>query len=168
MPGPAVRIPAAVVGVLIVQDAALRGLRLDGVRPDLLLGLAVTAAALGGPERAAVVGFAAGMVADLFAPTPMGMSALVWSVLGYVVGGLQGSILPQGRLGMVATTFVASAAGEVLFALVGSVLGQPGMVTSRLVPIALIVAAFNALASPALAALARWSLSRGDDRSFVA
>jgi rod shape-determining protein MreD len=161
--GPPVRVPVAVAIVLVVQDAVLRSLRVDGVRPDLLLGLTIVTGVLAGAERGAIVGFLAGLVADLFVATPFGISALVWCLLGYTTGALQSAILPQGRAAVPFAAFIGSAAGEVLFALAGSVLGQPGMVTPHLVSIALIVAAVNAVVSVPLVKLVRWSVSAGPE-----
>ncbi len=157
----AVRIAVLVLGVFFVHDALLRGLRLDGIRPDIPLGLVVVAGVVGGPEAGAVFGFLAGVLVDLFLPTPFGMSALVWCLLGYAVGNLQTAILPQSRASLPVTALVASGAGEVLFALVGSVLGQPGMVTPRLALIAGIVGLVNMIACWPLARGARWAVAGG-------
>jgi rod shape-determining protein MreD len=154
--------------VLVIHDAILRNLRLDAVRPDLLLGLVVVAGVVTGPEQGAIFGFVAGIVADLFLPTPFGMSALVWCLLGYAIGSLQATILPQGRLSLPVTALVGSAAGEVLFALVGSVLGLPAMIGPRLAVIAAIVAGVNALVSWPLAKGVRWSVARHPvERAFA-
>ena len=48
---PWLRGPLVVALVFIVQEALLRGLRIDGVRPDILLGAGIVAAVVGGPER---------------------------------------------------------------------------------------------------------------------
>ena len=50
----------------------------SGSPPDLMLALAVAAGLAGGPERGAWVGFAAGLLADCFLQTPLGLSALVY------------------------------------------------------------------------------------------
>lgn len=155
------RVVLIVVAVLIAHDAVLRGLRVDGVRPDLLLGLAIVGGLVGGPEAGAVIGFTTGLVADLFVSTPLGLSALVFCILAYAVGALQTTILPQGRLSLPVTTLIASATGEVLFALVGTVVGLRGMLTVHLAAIVLVVAVGNALLSPVFARLVRWSLSPG-------
>jgi rod shape-determining protein MreD len=163
-----VRLPLVVFATLVVHDAVLRGLRLDGVRPDLMLGLAVVAGLVGGPERGAVFGFVAGLVAALFLPTPLGLSALVFCLLGYTVGTLQTTFLPQGRASLPVTTLVASIAGEILFALVGSVVGLPRLVTVHLLTIALVVGLVNSLVSPLLARAVRWSLASGEPRGSFA
>jgi rod shape-determining protein MreD len=160
--GPTARVPLMVLGVLVIYDAVLRGLRIDGVRPDLLLGVAVVAAIVAGPERGLVVAFVAGIVGDLFLPTPFGLSSLVWCLVAYVVGTLQATVLPHGRASLPIVTLVASASAEVLYAAVGSVLGQPGMMTGRLLTICVVVALVNSLVSLPLARVVRWSFSGGE------
>jgi rod shape-determining protein MreD len=163
-----VRMALVVLATLIVHDAVLRGLRLDGVRPDLFLGLAIVAGLVGGPEKGAVYGFVAGLVADLFLPTPLGLSALVFCLAGYTVGTLQTTFIPQGRASLPVTTLLASLAGEVLFALVGTVVGLQGMVNTHLFTVAIVVALVNSLLSPLLARVVRWSLAVGEPRGSFA
>jgi rod shape-determining protein MreD len=160
MPGPWFRVPALVVATLFVHDAVLRSVRLAGVRPDLLLGLVVIGAIVGGPERGALYGFCAGIVADLFLPTPFGLSPLVWCIVGYGLGALQTTILPHGRMALPVVTLFASAAAEVGFALAGSTLGQP-MIGPHLAVIVVVVALVNAVLSWPLARAVRWSLAGG-------
>jgi hypothetical protein len=56
---------------------------------------------------------------------------------------------------------IASASGEVLFALVGTVVGLPGMLNVHLAAIVVVVGVCNSLLSPVFARLVRWSLSAG-------
>ena len=51
-----------------------------------MLLLPIAAGYAAGPDRGAVFGFFAGLVADLFLPTPFGLSALVGCLLGYATG----------------------------------------------------------------------------------
>ena len=68
------------VVAVLVQSTVLARLRLAGVRPDLLV-LAVVSVATG-----AVFGFVAGLVADLLFDLPVGVSALVYTAVGFAVG----------------------------------------------------------------------------------
>jgi len=158
---------AAVVlfGVLVLQDAALRGLRVEGVRPDLFLGVAVVAGAALGPDRGAVVGFLAGLVGDLFLPAPLGLSALVGCLLAHLVGRLQTNLLPAGQRALPLTGFLFSVSGVVAYALLATVFGRPGMLGPRLPTIAFVVAGLNAVfAVPAFRALAWAGAGAGSDR----
>ena len=61
-------------------------LRVGGVHPDIMILLPIVAGIVGGPGRGASMGFGAGLVADLFLPTPFGLSALVGCLIGFAVG----------------------------------------------------------------------------------
>jgi rod shape-determining protein MreD len=80
----------ALAGVLVVavvvQSTVLAELRVAGVRPDLLV-LAVVAVAMASEATTgAVFGFVAGLVADLLFDLPVGVSALVYTAVGFAVG----------------------------------------------------------------------------------
>lgn len=125
------RVPLLIATALAVQLTVLTRFTVLGVKPELMLLIAVSGGVVGGPVRGAIVGFAAGIVIDVFLRTPMGQSALVFSLVGYSVGVLfTGVLTPTWYLPLVAAS-VGSAAGAVLFALVGAMLGEP-MVSSRL------------------------------------
>ena len=74
-----------VVGVLL-QTTVLGELRLAGVRPDLLVLSVVAVAMASGPVSGAAFGFSAGLVADLLFDLPVGVSALVYTAVGFAVG----------------------------------------------------------------------------------
>jgi rod shape-determining protein MreD len=74
-----------VVAVLI-QSTVLARLRLAGVRPDLLVLAVVSVAVATDPTTGAVFGFVAGLVADLLFDLPIGVSALVYTAVGFAVG----------------------------------------------------------------------------------
>jgi rod shape-determining protein MreD len=74
-----------VVAVLI-QSTMLARLRLAGVRPDLLVLAVVSVAVATDPTTGAVFGFVAGLVADLLFDLPVGVSALVYTAVGFAVG----------------------------------------------------------------------------------
>ena len=74
-----------VVAVLI-QSTVLARLRLAGARPDLLVLAVVSVAVATDPTTGAVFGFVAGLVADLLFDLPVGVSALVYTAVGFAVG----------------------------------------------------------------------------------
>jgi hypothetical protein len=55
----------------------------------------------------------------------------------------------------------ASAAGVVLFAVLGALLGEDGLVTGRLLGVAAGVGVLNALLGPAALAATRWAVGPG-------
>ncbi len=137
---------AAVVFVLIVlQISLVAHVLLFGARADVVVVAAIAAGIAGGPSAGAIVGFGAGLVFDLLLPTPVGMSALCYSVVGYCCGSVQASVLRASRWIPVATAAVAGAAYAVMFWLLGSVLSQPLPTMRDLPTIVAVIAAVSAL-----------------------
>ena len=71
---------------VLVQSTVLARLTLAGVRPDLLVLAVVSVAVATDPTTGAVFGFVAGLVADLLFDLPVGVSALVYTAVGFAVG----------------------------------------------------------------------------------
>lgn len=151
--------PLVLLLFLVLELTVLDRLRVFGAGPDIMLLLAVVAGIVGGPRVGALFGFAAGIVLDLFLETPMGLSALVFCLVGYAVGNIQGGVLRAAWWIPVVTTLVASVAGVLVYALVATVVGQPHLVTAHLFVVAAVVGLFNALAAPFALRLVRWSIS---------
>jgi rod shape-determining protein MreD len=120
--------------------------------------LPIVAGVVGGPSRGASMGFAAGVVADLFLPTPFGLSALVGTLIGFA-GGTATLALDRSSFWLpVVAALAASALYEVIYAVLGSVLGQPQMLHADLVRIVVVVSIANGvLAIPAMR-LVTWAL----------
>ncbi len=136
---------------VLVQGTIMLNIHVAGLHPDVMLLLPIAAGIVGGPARGAVMGFAAGLVADLFVVTPFGLSALVGCLVGYAVG-LATTALDRSAwwLPPVAALF-GSAAYVVTYAVLGSILGQPQMLHADLGVIVPLVAVVNAvLAIPAV------------------
>jgi rod shape-determining protein MreD len=123
----------AAVAVLVVVTVTLQlsvfdHFALDGVVPDLALIVVVAAALVRGPEYAAAVGFAAGLVLDL-AP-PADHTAGRWALSFVIVGYLAGLAKPEGDSSWLARIVLVAAGafvGTSQFALTGLVLGDPGV-----------------------------------------
>jgi rod shape-determining protein MreD len=77
---------AVLVVAVLIQSTVLARLRLAGVRPDLLVLTVVSVAVATDPTTGAVFGFVAGLVADLLFDLPVGVSALVYTAVGFAVG----------------------------------------------------------------------------------
>jgi rod shape-determining protein MreD len=143
--------------VFIVHEGVLRGTRIDGVRPDLLLGLGIVAGIVAGPERGEMLAFAAALLGDLFVNTPFGLSALVACVVAFLAGSLQATLRPTQRWSPPVLAAVGSVVGELMWAAVGTVLGLPGLLHPHLIAIAVVVAVVNAAFAWPLAILLRWA-----------
>lgn len=162
------RLSLAVLVVLLLHLTVLADVRVAGVRPDAPLLAAAVAGLVGGAERGAVVGFAAGLLADLFLPSPFGLSALVYSLVGFAIGSFQTGILRDAWWIPVVTAVLASAGGIVLYAALGAMVGETEMVGPRLPLIAAMVALMNGLLAPPATRLMRWAARAGGaERSYV-
>ena len=81
-PGGAVLLTGLVWHAGVVPHLAVRG-----AAPDLLLVSVVAVAVARGSRAGAGFGFAAGLGADVFLATPLGTSALAYTLVGHVLGG---------------------------------------------------------------------------------
>lgn len=162
------RLPLALLIVLVVHTTVLPNFRVIGVMPDVMLLTAVAAGLAGGTMYGAVVGFATGLLADLLLPTPLGLSALVFTLIGYAVGVTKGGLLRDTWWFPVIVAFVASSAGEGLFAVMGTVIGEPDLINAHLSTIMLVVGVTNGILAPPVLRLVRWSLAhRAPDRAYA-
>jgi rod shape-determining protein MreD len=154
---PRFRLPIMFVGALLLQTTLLNRIRVFGVMPDFMLLLAVAGGITAGATRGATLGFASGMLIDLFLPTPLGLSALVFTLVGYGVGVANTGVLRSAWYIPVLTAGGASVAGVTLYAVIGSVLGER-MVDGHLVTIAAVVGLSNAVLAPVAVKFVDWSL----------
>ncbi|MCU1351390.1 MAG: rod shape-determining protein MreD [Acidimicrobiales bacterium] len=152
----AARVAACIVVALVLQVCFFARLPIAGARPDLLLLMGIAAGFVAGADKGAAVGFASGVAFDLLLPTPLGLSALVYTVVGYGAGALGGSVIRAAWWIPMAMAAAASAVGVVLYALVGEVLGQETLSGPSLTAIVAVVAAVNAVFAPA----AVWAMRR--------
>lgn len=148
----------------VLHLSVLPSLPVFGVRGDAMVALAVAGGLLGGAERGAVLGFVAGLVADLFLVTPLGLSALTLSLVGFGVGLLQEGIIRAAWWIPVVTAFAAGAAATVVWALAGAMVGQRYLVETRLLLVATVVGAFAALLAPLALKLVGWAFADGGTR----
>jgi rod shape-determining protein MreD len=149
--------PLMLIVALLVQTTVLSRMRFWDVMPDFMLLVAVAGGITAGPTRGAALGFASGMLIDLFLPTPLGLSALVFTLVGYGVGVANTGVLRSAWYIPVLTAGGASVAGVLLYAMAGSVLGEP-MINGHLVTIVLVVGVCNAVLAPVGVKLVDWSL----------
>ncbi|MFI1281504.1 MULTISPECIES: rod shape-determining protein MreD [unclassified Streptomyces] len=116
-----------VVVALVVQVTVLGRLQLPGAVPDLLLLTVVALALVYGHVSGALIGFGAGLLADLAPPADhaAGRYALVLCVIGYLCG----LVRPDGgrfrsAWGPMLTVVAAAIGSTLLYAGVGSLVGD--------------------------------------------
>ncbi|GAA4998490.1 rod shape-determining protein MreD [Streptomyces siamensis] len=151
-----------VVVALVIQVSVLARLHLPGAVPDLVLLTVLALAMVYGHVSGALIGFAAGLLADLAPPADhaAGRYALVLCVIGY----LAGLVKPEtGQLksatGPMAVVVAAAIGSTLLYAGVGALVGDTAARHVGLNSLLLTAAVYDLLLAPfvvpALMALAR-------------
>jgi rod shape-determining protein MreD len=108
------RLAVLLLAGIVVQTSVGSDLRVDGVAPDLMLLLAICAGLFGGSRQGVLVGFASGLLSDLWmTDTPLGLAALTFCLVGYGVGALRSAVLPEGWVTIPVLVFLASVVGVV-------------------------------------------------------
>jgi rod shape-determining protein MreD len=153
------RLAVVVCVGLIFQVAILNEIVVFGAHPDVMILIVAASGIVAGPGRGAIVGFITGLVADLVVVTPYGLGALCFVLVGFSVG-LVRSLSSEGEIDAPKTTvcIVAAALGTLLYALLGSLVGQSGMFEAA--PAAIFVVTLGAcvLSYPVLRVV-RWALT---------
>ena len=150
--------------VFVVQDTLMVALRIDGAHPDLVWLLPVTAAIIGGPETGAIVGFVAGIAFDLVLPTPFGLSALVGTLVGYTIGVSTDAMDRRAVWLRPLAALIGSVGGDMLFAVLGAVLGQQQLVHVNVVAVFAVVAVSAVVLVLPVNRMMRWALSPSTGR----
>ena len=162
-----VRLPLLVSVALVLHLSLFLAVRVGDAHPRVLLLMAVGAGFLTGPERGAVIGFALGVLADLFVQTPFGLSALTYALVAFAVGGLQSGIIRAAWWIPAVTAMVASFAGVLAYALLGALIGQPYAISVHLVAVAAGVGLMNAVLAPLVVRAMSWALPSEAHRAFA-
>lgn len=144
--------------VMVLQVELFSDTRLFDVMPELLLGTTVAAAWAAGAERGATVGFCAGLLYDLFLPTPLALTALTYVLIGYGVGTLASGVATEGERFLRRIVSVAAVAiGIVLFVILGELLSATDLYTDRFLTIVVVGTLYTALFMPLLHRSMSWA-----------
>lgn len=161
---------ALVVVALVVQVTVLARLQLPGAVPDLLLLIVLALALVYGHTAGAVVGFVAGLLADIAPPSDhaVGRYALVLCLIGYAAGLTK----PEGgqhRSATVPMLVVASAAigSTLLYAGVGELVGDTAAREAGLSRLLVTATLYDLLLAPFVVPLVM-SLARRSEKDRLA
>ncbi|MDN3294717.1 rod shape-determining protein MreD [Streptomyces ficellus] len=140
-----------VVVALVVQVSILARLQLPGAVPDLLLLVVVGLALVYGHVSGALIGFGAGLLADLAPPADhaAGRYALVLCVIGYLVGLAKpenGQV--RSATGPMVMVVVAAVGSTLLYAGVGALVGDTAARHVGLVSLLLTAVIYDLLLAP--------------------
>ena len=138
-----------VILALALQSTVLAHMTLLGVRPQLVLVVVVSLAYLDGERVGLVAGFAGGLLQDLLLPLSIvGLTALVYSVIGYAVGTLRQYATAEAVWTPVFVVAVASVIAELSYALLAILLGQPWVPLTVTLQRTGLIVLYNTLLTP--------------------
>jgi rod shape-determining protein MreD len=141
---------AAVLAALIAQVTFLNSAPFPGeAAPDLVLVAVVVLALLGGPLEGTLIGFCAGLAADITPPVShlIGQNALVFCLVGYGCGRLR-EVLGRSEWLPLACVALGAALGEVLYALIGIMFGDPDITWHAVRQVLPVAVAYDLLFAP--------------------
>ena len=144
-----------IVTGLVIETSVLGEATLGGTKPQLLLLMTVALAMGEGPALGAGFGFTAGLATDVLTGLPAGLTAISYTVVGYVVGAIRAQVQTPTAWLPVAMEFAATLGGVLLYGGIALLLGQEAA-GGRALPIhALFAACYSALLTPFLYPLVR-------------
>jgi rod shape-determining protein MreD len=142
-------IGAMVLLAVAVQSTVLARLTLLGVIPQLVLVVVVSLAYTDGARVGVTAGFFGGLLQDLLLPQSiLGLTALVYTLIGYAVGNLRQYAPTESVWMPVFAVAVASAVAEVGYATLAIMLGQEWVSLTFTAKVAGLVILYNTLVTP--------------------
>ncbi len=142
--------------VLVIHIGLAPDLRIVGVAAELPLGLTIASGLAGGVERGAVHGLIYGLIVDMFLFTPVGLSALVFAVIGWLSGHVYLDRLEESPLVSTVTIALGTAASIGVFIALGLMLGESSLLEAPIGTILLVAPMINAALAVPLVAAAHW------------
>jgi rod shape-determining protein MreD len=151
------RMAALGLVAVIIEIAAVSQIPLFGVTADLSPLVVMAVGLLAGAVAGATVGFGIGLFVDLTLAQTLGVSSLIYVLVGYGAGRLRELRDPQGALVPMAAGAAATAAALVGFSVVQFMLGVDSPVSYLLArQIAATVLLNTIIALPVYALVRRW------------
>ncbi len=147
--GRMVAIGLVVVIALALQSTVLARLTLLGVIPQLVLVVVVSLAYLDGERVGVVAGFAGGLLQDLLLPQSIvGLTALVYTLIGYGVGYMRQYSLAESVWTPVFVVAIGSAIAESSYAVLAVLLGQQWISIADTAKVIGLIVLYNTLLTP--------------------
>lgn len=137
---------------LALQTTLLNALSIHGVKPDLMLVVAICAGLLGGPGTGAAVGAVAGMMEGFAQASHVGSLGLTRALAAFMAGTIETHLLRDNVVVPVVTVSLGSLVAHTLYFVMA-----PELPMTRPIRIGAIESLLNMLfAPPIYLALARW------------
>lgn len=150
-------IPIGMV-LIAIQRTMFVEIKVSGVIVQVVLAFVAAAGASGGSERGAVAGFVLGSMLDMVEGTPLGSTAIAYTVGGIVAGLL--ALIAADPQWWLKAIFIAlgCAAGEVMLSVVRLFIGDEFPWPADMAKVLVIISVAGAVMSPVLIPLSRWCL----------
>ena len=142
------------VGASLLSSTLLSWVTVAGVKPDLALVIVALMAMRRGSMPGQIAGFASGLLADTISVAPLGLTAMTRTVVGYVIGRMEGLISVDWLLLPATVAIAATVLKALSLAAVGLAIpwisSRYGLGPSAFLTGFLIEAGLNAVAAPAM------------------
>ena len=152
------RLGVLILLAVVVQVTVFADVRISGVAPELLVLLAVMLGYWFGPERGPTAAFVIGLLWDIYLPTPMGLSAIVFAMVAFAVGTGGAELFRDSKLQLAAIAGLGTLGAVAGYALLGEVMGQRGLVDLEMLRVAMIAGLINSLVAPFTKPLVMWAI----------
>ncbi len=139
------RLTLFLIAIVLIQTTVMPYLRILDVVPELALVATIAIAYREGPETGAGFGFVAGFATDLFIDTPLGLSALVFTLTGYLIGVVQGAMARTAWWVPPVLGGLGGLVSGLLFVGIGTLVGQEQLWALRSLRIVAISACYDAV-----------------------
>lgn len=133
---------------LLLETTVLGGLTLGGTQPQLVLLIVIALGMAEGPATGAVAGFVGGFFTDMLLNLPKGMSALVFTSIGYAVGALREHYEGTTAWLTIVVAGLATASGVIGYGAVAVLFGRDGLVPLDVLRHAGLAAVYSMLLAP--------------------
>jgi len=133
---------------LLLETTVFSSWRLFGAAPSFGYVAVAGVAYYAGANTAMVFGFFAGLGADIFYRTPLGVSALSMLLCGVLVGVLQTGMMRPTPLAVPLLGLVVSLVGNTVYVLISIIVGFEDLVSLQSVYVILLSSFINMVASP--------------------
>ncbi len=145
-----------VIVALALQSTVLARMTLLGVIPQIVLVVVVALAYLDGDRVGAAAGFVGGLMQDLLLPQSIvGLTALVYTLIGYGVGMLRQYSTAESVWTPVFAVTIASTVAEFSYATMAILLGQEWVSFTYTMKVIGLIVLYNTLLTPFVYPLVR-------------
>lgn len=150
------RVVTVALLVLVVHLDISHDARIAGVAAELPIGFTIAAGLTGGVERGAFFGFFFGFIVDLFLFTPIGLSALVFGLAGWVAGHLFLDRIEESPLMSALAIGLGTAVSLSIYVGIGIAIGESALAEAQIGRIVLIASLINTTLAVVFMHMAHW------------